>query len=218
VFTNLVLFIITIASCFVLATGQSPGIKKENAAKPDGKQVERLRDIPFPNGVDTQFIIKELAREMDMNVLFDPESFRAPRKTAIELKNVTAAAAINYILLQEGLISEEVGPRTVLISSRYRGTSIPQLGLGVTALTRQLAQYFGVEMGILINNVQTDSPPAKAGLKAGDVIFEMDGVPVQGPVGLARIIDGKSASEVTLKVMRDRKPLTFTLPIQKPTN
>jgi membrane-associated protease RseP (regulator of RpoE activity) len=211
--------IFIVISSVILLTGQTPDVKKDTAdklSKPvTGTRVEKLRDIPFPTGVDTQFLIKELARDMDMNVLFDTESFRAPRKTSIELRNVTAAAAINAILTQEGLIAEEVGPRTILISSRFRGTSIPHLNLGVTALTRQLAQYFGVEMGILINNVPPDSAAAKAGLKAGDVIVELDGTVVQGPVGLARAVNDKTSADVTLKVMRDRKALTVTVPIQK---
>ncbi len=70
---------------------------KKNAAAPPQipQKLEKLRDLPFPSGVDLQFIIKELAKDLDLNVLFDQESFRQPgRKTYIELKNVTAALLI----------------------------------------------------------------------------------------------------------------------------
>lgn len=94
------------------------------------QKLEKLRDIPFPNGVDLQFIIKELARDLDLNVLFDVESFRAQgRKTNIDLKNVTAARALDYIFLQEGLFFQKVGPRTILVALQTQRQKFQQLVL-----------------------------------------------------------------------------------------
>jgi membrane-associated protease RseP (regulator of RpoE activity) len=207
--------ILIVVSSFVLVTGQTLDAKKEDAdktAKATAVRPERQRDLPFPAGVDLQFLIKELAREMDLNVLFDPESrLDAPRKVRIELRNVTTAEALNFVLLQEGLYSEEVGPKTILVASRLRGTSIPQIGVGITPLTEQLAQYFNVEGGILINNVRRDSPGSKAGLKAGDVIVGIDDEPVRGALGLIRAIDEKKESDITLRIVRDRRDQTVSL-------
>lgn len=207
--------ILIVASSFVLVTGQAPDAQKKDpdkAAKTsNAKGTEKQRDMPFPGGVSLQFLIKELAREMDLNVLFDDGSRLDLRKTRIELKNVTTAEALNYVLLQEGLYSEEVGPKTILVASRLRGTSIPQIGVGTTLLTLQLAQYFGVEGGILINHVRRDSPGSKAGLKAGDVIVGIDGEPVNGALGLIRAIDDKKESEISLRIVRDRKDQTLSL-------
>jgi len=95
------------------------------------QRLEVLRDIVYPNpGVDLQFIIKELARDLDLNVLFDSESFRTPgRKTVIELKGVTAARALDYIFLQEGLFFQRVGPHTVMIAAQAQRTKFQQLVL-----------------------------------------------------------------------------------------
>jgi len=94
------------------------------------QKLEKLRDIPFPSGVDLQFIIKELARDLDLNVLFDVESFRTPgRKTFIELKNVSAAFALDCIFLQEGLFFQKVGPRTILVANQAQRTKFQQLVL-----------------------------------------------------------------------------------------
>jgi general secretion pathway protein D len=93
------------------------------------QKLEKLRDLPFPAGVDLQFIIKELARDLDLNVLFDVESFRTPRKTFIDLKNVTAARALDYIFLQEGLFFQKVGPRTILVATQAQRTKFQQLVL-----------------------------------------------------------------------------------------
>jgi len=105
-----------------------------NLSVPVGIQVpqklEKLRDLRFPNGVDLQAIIKELAQDLDLNVLFDNESFRtAGRKTTIDLKNVTAARALDYIFMQEGLFFQKVGPRTILVAAQAQRTKFQQLVL-----------------------------------------------------------------------------------------
>lgn len=96
------------------------------------QKLEKLRDLPFQNGIELQFIIKELAKDLDLNVLFETTSFggnRANRKTYIELKNVTAAQALDYIFLQEGLFFQRVGPRTILVANQAERTKFQQLVL-----------------------------------------------------------------------------------------
>jgi general secretion pathway protein D len=93
------------------------------------QKLEKYRDVPFPGGVDLQFIIKELARELDLNVLFETATFRQPRKTFIDLKNVTAARALDYIFLQEGLFFQKVGPQTILVAGTNERTKFQQLVL-----------------------------------------------------------------------------------------
>ena len=204
--------IVIVAASFILVSGQAPAARKDEpdkAAKTNSGILRR--DTPFPGGVDLQYLIKDLARDMDLNVLFDPESRLDGRKIKIEVRNVTTAEALNYILLQERLYSEEVGPRTILVTGQLRGTSIPQLGVGVTPLTEQLARYFNAAGGILINNVPPDSPGSKAGLRAGDVIVGIDGVPVNGALGLIRAIDDKKDSDFTLTIVRDRREQALRL-------
>lgn len=90
-----------------------------------------LRNLSFESGVDLQFIIKELAKDLDLNVLFDAQSpaFRAPRKINIELRNVTTAKALDYIFLQEGLFFQKVGPRTILLTDESSRQKFQQLVL-----------------------------------------------------------------------------------------
>ena len=94
------------------------------------QKLEKLRDLPFQNGIELQFIIKELAKDLDLNVLFETNSFRVTtRKTYIELKNVTAAQALDYIFMQEGLFFQRVGPRTILVANQAERTKFQQLVL-----------------------------------------------------------------------------------------
>ncbi len=200
-------------------TGQTPDAKKsaEKAAKTSsGTRTENLRDLPFPSGVNLQFLLKELAREIDLNVLFDSESRLDNRIVKIDLKNVTAAAALNYIFLQEGLISEKVGPNTILVAHHLRARSIPQIGVGITLLTEQLAEYLNVKGGLLVNNVRLDSPGSKAGLKAGDVIVAIDGESVRAGFARMRAIDADKVSFVTLNIVRERKGRTIRVQLSNP--
>ena len=93
------------------------------------QRLEKLRDLPFPGGVDLKYIIKQLAQELDLNVLFDSESFRTDQKISIELKNVTAAKALDYIFLQQGLFFQKVGPRTIMVGIQNRRQFFQQLVL-----------------------------------------------------------------------------------------
>ncbi len=93
------------------------------------QRVEKLRDLPFPSGVDVEYIVRELAKDLDLNVLFDQESFRSPIKVKIELKNVTSARALDYIFLQTGLFFQKVGPRTILVANQQRRNNFQQLVL-----------------------------------------------------------------------------------------
>lgn len=93
------------------------------------QRLEKMRDVPFPGGVDLTYIVKELAKDLDLNVLFDAESRLETRKIRIELKNVTAAKALDYIFLQENLFFQKVGPRTILVATGNRRTNFQQLVL-----------------------------------------------------------------------------------------
>lgn len=83
-----------------------------------------------------------------------------------------------------------------------------RIGVGVTTLTKQLSEHFGVASGVMINDVRADSPAAKAGLRAGDIIVEIDGKEVKSDGDLIRAIAEKKEGEVTLTIVRDRNRQT----------
>ncbi|MBK9154434.1 MAG: PDZ domain-containing protein [Chloracidobacterium sp.] len=86
-----------------------------------------------------------------------------------------------------------------------------QIGVSLTPLTKQLADHFGVESGALVNNVRDNSAAAKAGIKAGDVIIEVDGKPVKGEFDLIRAISEKRDGSLTLTIVRDRNRQTISV-------
>ena len=92
----------------------------------------------------------------------------------------------------------------------WRGTASRQIGVGVTALTKQLGDYFGVPegRGLLINNVRENSPASKAGLKAGDIIVEIEDKEVKGQMDLIRAVNEKQEGDISLTIVRDRNRKT----------
>jgi membrane-associated protease RseP (regulator of RpoE activity) len=83
-----------------------------------------------------------------------------------------------------------------------------QIGVGITPLTKQLAEHFGVDGGIMINDVRKDSPADKAGLKAGDIIVEVEGSAVKGEGDVLKAIAEKKEGDISLTIVRDRNRQT----------
>ena len=83
-----------------------------------------------------------------------------------------------------------------------------RLGVNVQELTPDLAAYFGVKDGVLVNGVQADTPASKAGIKAGDVIGTVNSQAVASPDELIKELAGKEG-EVTIGVTRDKKALSL---------
>ncbi|MCA1632582.1 MAG: PDZ domain-containing protein [Acidobacteria bacterium] len=84
-----------------------------------------------------------------------------------------------------------------------------RIGITTSALGPQLAEYFGVRKGVLVTSVEENSPAAKSGLKAGDVIVEAEGEQVGESGDLSRALNRKEEGEVMLSVMRERKQRTI---------
>lgn len=93
----------------------------------------------------------------------------------------------------------------------WRSGSSRQIGVSVSPITKQLGDYFGVTggTGLLINTVRENSPASKAGLKAGDVITEVNGKAVKGNFDLIQAISEKNEGDVELTIIRDRQIQTL---------
>jgi S1-C subfamily serine protease len=83
-----------------------------------------------------------------------------------------------------------------------------RLGVNVQELTPDLAAYFGVKDGLLVNSVQADTPAAKAGIKAGDVIGTVNGKAVVSSAELVKELADKEG-EIAIGVTRDKKALSL---------
>jgi serine protease Do len=99
-----------------------------------------------------------------------------------------------------------------LLSDRIGGR---RLGVTLDTLSGQLADYFGAsDGGALITSVQEDSPAAKAGLKAGDVITSIAGEPVRDARAVVDRIARTPGGEVSIGYLRNRQGATATATVE----
>ncbi len=92
------------------------------------------------------------------------------------------------------------------------------LGVMIQPLTHQLAEQFGVKVrqGILVGDVQPDSPAAEAGLKAGDLILNFDHKPVGDVQQLVGLVDRSPVnSKVTVEILRDGKRMELPVTLRE---
>jgi S1-C subfamily serine protease len=100
----------------------------------------------------------------------------------------------------------------------FRFFSGSRIGVKVQDLTEQLGIYFGVEdgEGALITEVEEDMPAYQAGLKAGDVIVEVDGKKIKGTEDVMDAISEKEKGDkAEIKVIRNRRPQDFTVEVKE---
>jgi len=87
-----------------------------------------------------------------------------------------------------------------------------KLGIECQDITGQLARYFNVEGGVLVTSVDEDSPAARAGLRAGDVIVRFEGKPVTNGGDLREGVGrADSGQEVTVGVQREGRTVDLKL-------
>ena len=88
---------------------------------------QQLRIINY-NG-DLKTLIRSLADQLSLNVIFDRQSFTQSRPIDINLKDVTTAQALDYVFLQEGLFFQKLSRRTILVADQARRPQYQQLVL-----------------------------------------------------------------------------------------
>ncbi len=92
------------------------------------------------------------------------------------------------------------------------------LGVVIQPLTQQLAEQFGVRAreGILVGDVQPNSPAAEAGIKPGDLILKYEGKPVSNTQQLVGLVDRSPVGgKANLDIIRDGKRMTITVTLRE---
>lgn len=101
-------------------------------------------------------------------------------------------------------LDDDSGPTVIRVDGASRRR---YLGVRPMELTPDLRAHYGAprDAGVLIGEVEADSPAAKAGLQVGDIVTAADGEKIEAPSDLSRAIRGKKAGDtVKVDVLRDR--------------
>ena len=92
-----------------------------------------------------------------------------------------------------------------------------QLGVSVTEISEQLADFFGTKDGVLVSSVTANSVAAKAGVKAGDVITSVNGSSVNDAADLRRRMqDVDEGAEFSLGIVRNKQTMTVKGKLERP--
>ncbi|HWP81756.1 MAG TPA: trypsin-like peptidase domain-containing protein [Bacteroidota bacterium] len=82
----------------------------------------------------------------------------------------------------------------------------------------RIARYFGLSRaeGIIVSEIQRNSPAEKADLRVGDIILEANGqkITAEGDF-IAVISDLKAGDSVNLKIYRERRTMNLTLKLER---
>jgi serine protease Do len=84
------------------------------------------------------------------------------------------------------------------------------VGIAFEGVDSQLAQYFGVNSGVLVRFVQRGSPADKAGVRAGDVIYSVSQQTLSSEHDFSLLIKQRGTS-VPISLMRDHKRLELMI-------
>ncbi len=94
----------------------------------------------------------------------------------------------------------------------FFGSSL-NVGALVEPLTSQMAEYLGVEKGLMVKQVTRKSEAALAGLKAFDVILKVGSASVANVSGWEHLLRANQGKPVQITILRDRKQQTVTLQV-----
>jgi S1-C subfamily serine protease len=98
--------------------------------------------------------------------------------------------------------------RELLVATGPRGLA----GAEIAELNPELAEYFGSRTGALVLRVAPETPAARAGLRAGDVVVRAGGQAVTAPRDLRRaIVEADRSRQLPLEVVRRGQRHSLTL-------
>ena len=171
----------------------------------------------------------------DVFVEFDGEHVRSARQLARLVEETPPGRTVKTTVLREGrrtdvsvtpsaerradvsvngdqlrLFAESLPPNFNFDLDLDGFPSRGRLGVTVEELPSQLADYFGAKSGVLVAAVQPDSPAARAGLKAGDVITKVGGTAVHSRRDLVLALrEAGDDDEAAIEIVRDKKESTL---------
>jgi serine protease Do len=175
----------------------------------NGRQVESVRELQrlISETLPGRTISIEVIRGGRSQKLTATLEKRSPRQPMIDAERIRRE--VEEVAKQMQEVAPTIGAFTFW-SRRSR------LGVGVETLTGQLAEYFGVKGGVLITDVREDSPAARAGLKAGDVIVAVENENINDVGDLSSALSKRPEGPVALRIVRDKREQTITVNLEKP--
>jgi serine protease Do len=111
-------------------------------------------------------------------------------------------------------IPTQIVKPTVDTLIKYGKVSHGYMGIGISDVTPENSKFFDLKKaeGAVVTQVEPNSPGAKAGLKTGDVITQLDGQPV-ADAGTLQVEVGQKQPGATIKLGVMRNGSSETIPV-----
>jgi general secretion pathway protein D len=103
--------------------GATSNARPQDTALPLPQETPRV--ILFTG--DLKQFIRMMADQLNLNVIFDRQSFATPRNIDVSLRDETSAKALDLIFLQENLFFQKLDRRTILVADQSRRQQYQQL-------------------------------------------------------------------------------------------
>ncbi|HWW74465.1 MAG TPA: secretin N-terminal domain-containing protein [Pyrinomonadaceae bacterium] len=90
-------------------------------------RVEQLQTVQYTG--DLEGLIRKLADELSLNVVFDQNFSQVKRNINIKWRDITPARALDYVFLANGLFFQKLDRRTILVADQSKRGQYQQLVL-----------------------------------------------------------------------------------------
>lgn len=186
---------------WVLAVGEPFGLRRSAVAGIVGGALRH-----FGEDAEGMFI--------QTNIALNPGNSGGP---LLDLKGAVLGMNVRTVIGASGTGVSLSVPIDVIFQIRdeaRNGTRRPRLGARFEDVAPPVAHASGLATtrGALISEVLTDGPAARAGLRVGDVVTQMNGVDVTDSTDLSRrIFAWRATAGVRLTVVRERRLTTVNL-------
>lgn len=122
------------------------------------------------------------------------------------LRAMALAIALAALLLSARAQEAQPQPQRGSIGVSFRATA---------SGNETVLRAFGVTHGVIIEGVVEGSPAQRAGLRQGDVIVEVDGVPIyKGDDLVSRVVATPIGRRLRIRYVRDKKTLATTVRVE----
>ncbi len=93
-----------------------------------------------------------------------------------------------------------------------------QIGMSIQSIDSGIANYYDLKStkGVIVTKVISNSPADKAGLKAGDIIIEIEGYRINNEQTIFGVFqEFRAGQEISVKIIRDNSELTKKMKLDK---
>ncbi len=188
-------------------TGTTFGAILKSEEGKDGIVTDLTERAGYGSSDHTSFTAKQIPTLFFFSGLH--ADYHRPSDTWDKINAVEAVHLLDYVGdVVEKLASAPERPRFVAVAESASAHAASGGGSGYGPYFGSIPDFTELPNGVRFADIKPDSPAAKAGLKAGDILTEFDGKPIQNLYDFTYALRAKKpGDEVVVKVLRGVEPI-----------